>query len=267
MAFYRERGLKELTSEVTHEGVGIGGGFIVGGVVGRQVEKMLFKTPVTDMSPISSKVLAWLANNGAKGAVYLLAKHYDAGSEFAKEATKALAGSIVYDTVLRVANHGYNPADVSLAGYRILGSEAGMEPEKVQKLVQENTLLRTELNKALRRLAGVNTSPQINASPYRARERFAGNIPGSEPWGGNPDMPGQIRYGGPPSPAVAERQRKYGAMPTSADVLERERRYGAMTFQQDPVKTERQRRFGSMEEMGFKPDAKDTSVAKMFNMQ
>ena len=241
MAFYRERGLRELTTEVTHEGVGTGGGFIVGGVVGRQVENMLFKTPVTDTSPISSKLLAWIANNGAKGIVYVLAKHYDAESEFARNATKALAGSIVYDTVLRIANHGYNPAEVNLAGYRILGNEAGMNPEKVQKLIQENTLLRTDLNKALQKLAGV----------YRPAERFAGNIPGSEPWEGNPDLPGQIRYGGPYTPAVEERQRKYGAMP----------------FQQNPVAIERQRKFGAMDGMGFKPDAKDTTIAKMFNMQ
>ncbi len=263
MAFYRERGLKELTSEVTHEGVGIGGGFIVGGAVGRQVENMLFKTPVTPASPISNKLLAWLANNGAKGAVYLLAKHYDAESPFAKEATKALAGSIVYDTILRVANHGYNPADVSLSGYRILGTEAGMEPEKVQRLVQENTLLRTELNKALRKLSGVDSMPGM----YRPAERFAGNIPGSEPWNANPDMPGGIRYGGAPSPAVAERQRQYGAMPTSADVLDRQRRYAQMPFEQNPNTISRQRKYGAMEQMGFMADAKDTSVAKMFNMQ
>lgn len=263
MAFYRERGLKELTTEVTHEGVGIGGGFIVGGMFGRQVENMLFKTPVTSSSPISSKLLAWLANNGTKGAIYLLAKRYDAGSPFAKEATKALAGSIVYDTVLRVANHGYNPADVALAGYRILGNEAGMAPEKVQKLVQENTLLRTELNKALQRLAGIDSAP----GRYRPAERFAGEVPGSEPWGANPDMPGGIRYGGAPSPAVAERQRQYGAMPVPAKVLERQRRYAQMPYEQNPEKTVRQRKYGAMEQMGFKPDSKDTSVAKMFNMQ
>lgn len=264
MALYRERGLKELTSEVTHEGVGIGGGFIVGGAVGRQVENMLFKTPVTSASPISSKLLAWLANNGAKGVVYLLAKRYDADSPMAKEATKALAGSIVYDTVLRVANHGYNPAEVTLSGYRILGSELGMTPEKVQKLLQENTLLRTELNKALQRLAGVNT-PQ---AAYRPAERFAGNIPGSEPWNANPDMPGGIRYGGFTSPAVAERQRQYGAMPITADVADRQTKYGAMPFEQNPEKTDRQRKYGAMmDKLGFMPDAKDTSVAKMFNMQ
>ncbi len=262
MAFYRERGLKELTTEVTHEGVGIGGGFIVGGLVGRQVENILFKTPVTASSTISSKLLAWLANNGAKGAVYLLAKKYDADSPFAKEATKALAGSIVYDTVLRVANHGYNPAEVALAGYRILGTETGMEPEKVQRLVQENTLLRTELNKALQRLAGI---PENVRSPVYPPARETLVAP--------PDSSADFRYGGAPSPAVAERQRRYGAMPTTADVLERQRKYGAMPtqglpFEQHPEKTERQRRFGSMmEKMGFTPDAKDTSVAKMFNMQ
>ena len=116
MALYRQRDIKELTTEVTHEGVGIGGGFMIGGAVGRQVEKMFFRTPVTESSSITNKALAWLANNGAKGIVYVLAKHYDAESEFARNATKALAGSIVYDTVLRIANHGYNPAEVNFGG-------------------------------------------------------------------------------------------------------------------------------------------------------
>ena len=217
MAFYRERGLKDLSTEIGTEGIGIGGGFILGGAVGRQVENMIFKTPVTSDSTIGNKIMAWAANNGAKAAIYLLAKHYDAKSPVTHEATKALAGSIVYDTVLRVANHGYNAADVNLSGYRILGENGS--PEQLNNIVQENQLLRTELNKALTKLA---TMP------------------------GTPDSSADFRYGGAPSPAVAERQRQYGSMPTTPDVYERQKKYGAMPFEQEPGKTSRERHFGFM---------------------
>ena len=217
MAFYRERDLKQLTSEIGSEGIGIGGGMIVGGAVGRQVENMLIKVPVTPDSTLTNKVMAWAANNGSKAVLYMLAKTYDANTPITKEATKALAGSIVYDTILRVVNKGYNPADVNLGGYRILGENG--TPAQMQKVVQENSLLRTELNKALQKLA---------QDPIK------------------PDSPGDFKYSGAPSPAVAERQRAYGAMPLTPDAAERQRKYGAMPFEQSPEKTSRERKFGFM---------------------
>lgn len=229
MAFYRERGLRQLSEEIGTEGIGIGGGFIVGGVIGRQVENMLLKTPVTDISPVKDKLVAWFANNGAKAALYSFARRYDAKSGITREATKALAGSIVYDTILRIANHGYNPADVSLAGYRILGSQS-MGGAKVQQLFQENTLLRTELNKALQKLASIPNVTRLQESPgYRG-----------------PDTSTDFKYGGAPSPAVEERQRQYGSMPWTPDVMERERRFGSMPFEQSQNVVNRQRRYGAM---------------------
>lgn len=232
MAFYRERGLRELGTEISTEGIGIGGGFIVGGAVGRQVENILFKTPVTPDSTITNKVGAWAANNGAKALLYLLAKQYDAKTAITNEATKALAGSIVYDTVLRVVNKGYNPADVNLGGYRILGENG--TPAQMQKVVQENSLLRTELNKALQKLAQ------------------APNAPGSS---------ADFKYGGAPSPAVAERQRAYGSMPLTPDVAERQRKYGAMPFEQSPEKSSRERKYG------FMSYGAETQSAATFGMQ
>lgn len=256
MAFYRERDLKQFTKEVTSEGIGIGGGFIAGGLVGRQVENILVKEPVDEFSPISKKLLAWAANNGAKFALYWLAKRYDAGSEITKEATKALAGSVVYDTVLRIANKGYNPAEVYLAGYRVLGAN-GTTPANVQKLVQENSLLRTELNKALQRLAGVASDVQIRQMPA------------------NPDKPGDFKYGASTMDPY-ERQRRYGsmpvgidsmpippgmnAMPTSPAVSERQRKYGSMPFEQPPDRSGRQRRYG------FSAPTEENSMYEMFGM-
>ncbi len=54
------------------------------------------------------------------------------------------------------------------------------------------------------------------------------------------------------SPAVEQRERRYGAMPfqQSPDTLVRQRHYGSMPFEQSPDVLKRERRFGSM---GFNP--------------
>lgn len=247
MAYYRDRGLIELGNEIVTEGIGIGGGFIAGGLVGRRVENLLIKTPVDPSSTLAQKLTAWAVNNGSKAVLYVLSKHYDYKTEITREATKALAGSIVYDTILRLANDGYNPASVSIGSYRILGSN---DPAVLQRTLQENSLLRTELNKALQRLAGIDRplAEKINAEIQSNPAR--------------PDSPQDFKYGGDISPAVANRQRNYGAMPWTPDVMERQRRYGAMPFEQNPSKTNRERAFGFME-----PHETRTNVAQMFNMQ
>lgn len=226
MAFYRA-GLSGKVSEMAEEGFGVAGGFIAGGIIGRQFENALIKAPVTAVDTFGKKILAATANNGPKIAAWALMKKYDAGSEGTKDAAKALLGSVAYDLLLRVANRGVNPASVDLGGYRILGNGAGLNQASVQRLVQENSILRTELNKAMQKLAGGN----VRAMPV------------------NPDTPGaggDFKYGGPPSPAVENRQRRYGAMPWSPDVMERERRFGAMPFEQNPTKTSREKRYGFM---------------------
>lgn len=226
MAFYRA-GLSGRVSEMAEEGIGVAGGFIAGGILGRQFENALIKVPVTAGDTFSKKVLAAAANNIPKLVGHALMHKYDAGTEGTKDAAKALLGSVTYDVLLRIANKGVNPASVDLGGYRILGNGAGLNQSSVQRLIQENSILRTELNKAMQKLAGGN----IRAMPV------------------NPDMPGaggDFKYGGFTSPAVEQRQRRYGAMPWTPDVMERERRFGAMPFEQSPTKTSREKRFGFM---------------------
>lgn len=222
MAYYR--GIVSATKAIGTEGLGVAGGFIAGGVLGRQVENMVMKgNPVTPTSTLKEKVKGYLANNAPKVLAYVVARKYDAHTETTRDAAKALLGSVAYDTILRLANKGYNPADISIGGYRVLG-------DNTQQLVQENSILRGELNKALAQLAG-------------------------------PDSSYDFRYGGAPSPAVAERQRKFGAMPLTPDVMERQRRFGAMPFEQNPDKTSRERRYG------FMTYPTDTSVGATFAMQ
>ncbi|MDD3474352.1 MAG: hypothetical protein PHP08_00430 [Candidatus Dojkabacteria bacterium] len=246
MAYYRERDLKAFANEVAGDGIGIGGGFIVGGAIGRAIETSLVKDSATasgqvdETSSATKKVLAWAANNGAKAGAYVLAKKFDAKHPMAKKAAESLAGSVVYDSVLRLANKGVNPYDVRMAGYRVLGN--GMNPATVQKLVQENSILRTELNKALQKLAGPGTYPPSPSMP--GTEIPPGRFPGqglAEPGTiiQNPPAPtpptatrewqdyrsyvrqtpyradssADFRYAGDASPAVQQRQREYGAMP------------------------------------------------------
>ena len=124
----------------------------------------------------------------------------------------------MFDTVMRLANHGYNPANVNLMGYRVMN---GQTQDSINKLMQENGILRTELNKALGKLAGMPVITDMPSSPDSARD---------------------FRYAGIPDSTA--RQREFGAMPVSPGVAERQREYGAMPFQQPNVKNDRETRFG-----------------------
>jgi len=241
MAFYRAGPLGKI-SEMAEEGFGVAGGFIAGGILGRQFENALVKVPVTAADSFGKKLYAAAANNVPKVVTRSLLTKYDAGATGTKDASKALLGSVAYDLLLRIANKGVNPASVDLGGYRILGNGAGLNQASVQRIIQENSVLRTELNKAMQKLAGNGV-----------------RIPGMV----SPDMPGRggdFQYGSVQSPAVQNRQRKYGAMPWTPDVMERERRFGAMPFEQNPSKTSREKRYG------FMTYPSETPLA-VFNMQ
>lgn len=211
MAFYRDRGIMDITKEIANEGLGIGGGFIAGGLVGRQVENLIVPTPVGPSSTLGQKLLAWAANNGSKAALYVIAKSYDGHTDMTKKATEAIAGSIVFDTIMRLANNGYNPASATIGGYQVM---EGLDPKKVQSLIQENSVLRTELNKALQQLAGAKG----------------------------------LGFPSSPNPVDAARQRKYGAMPSNPTELERQKKYGSMI--NGPGAIHRQEHFGFMEGSG-----------------
>jgi hypothetical protein len=212
--------------DMVEEGAGSAIGFIGGGTIGRQVEDRLITTPVTAASTLTEKITGWAANNAPKIGLYYLTKDIAKG-EIVTDTRKSLLGSVVFDTVMRVANNGVNPANVTIGGYRVLQNQPN--PQITQKLVQENSLLRTELNKALQKLA-------------------------------TPDSSADFRYGGAVSPAVAERQRSYGFAGTP-DVMERQRKYGAMPFEQNPEKTSRERKYG------FMSYSSETKAAETFGMQ
>lgn len=205
-----ESTLTEVTHSLVTDGFGTAGGFLAAGFVGRQLQTLTGQTDdkVTGLMTLES-LYAWLANNGPKMAVWYLTKGYAATSEVVADARKAMMGSVVFDTILRLTNNGINPASVVIPGIgQVLGSGTGgvaSSPQDVNRLIQENTALRTELNKALQRLA---------------------SQPGVQP-GMIGQAEGPIVQPLPTPPHVQERQKRYGAMqPTN--VQERQKKYGSM---------------------------------------
>jgi hypothetical protein len=182
----RERTLGEVGTSLVAEGAGVTGGFLLAGFVGRQVQDRVKSDAAVIASPTATnKIMAWGANNVPKLVVWYLLKKYttvEPGEVLTpvKEATvdakKAVAGSIVFDTLVRLSKDGINPAEIDLFGYRLLGSGSSESQKSVQsssqadtqRLIQENSALRAELNKALQRLATPAVPAQAQPAPVAA---------------------------------------------------------------------------------------------------
>lgn len=180
MADYTELGgrtLKDVGQALTGEGLGVAGGFILASGIGRIFQnKYMTDAEVAANPNVTNYAKAWAGNNVPKLGLWLLLRKY-ATSEITIDAKKAAAGSVVFDTVMRALNQGTNPASASIAGFQVLGNgtgtvqgagSGGVSSVDVQKLIQENQGLRSELNKALQRLtaAGVNTLPPDTKRKY-----------------------------------------------------------------------------------------------------
>jgi hypothetical protein len=158
----RERTLGEVANTLVAEGVGVGAGFIGASTVGRRIEDYMLPTGV-DGASWSSIIKGWAYNNIPKLAGWYVIRKYTPEvpetrtQEMMMDAKKAIAGSIVFDTLLRTTNHGLPVHDPG--SYKLLGGKgeqvrtAAPPQADVQRLIQENSALRTELNKALQRLA------------------------------------------------------------------------------------------------------------------
>ncbi len=172
----REKTLGEVGTTLIAEGAGVTGGFLLAGFVGRQIQDRVKSDDAVTASPTAAnKVMAWTANNVPKLALWYLLKKYAAvepgealtpTKEATVDAKKAVAGSIVFDTLVRLSQGGINPARVDLFGYRLLGAEPQKSVQSssqadIQRLIQENSALRAELNKALQRLA----TPAVPPAP------------------------------------------------------------------------------------------------------
>ena len=164
----REKTLGEVANTLVTEGVGVGAGFIGASTIGRRVEDYMLPTGV-DPASLMSKVKGWAYNNVPKLAIWYVIRKYvpetpeTRTQEMLMDAKKAIAGSVVFDSLLRATNHGMPVHDPS--GYKLLGGKgeqvrSAAPQADVQRLIQENSALRTELNKALQRLAAPAPAPQ-----------------------------------------------------------------------------------------------------------
>jgi len=256
----REKTLGEVASTLATEGIGVGAGFIGASTIGRRIEDYLLgATVITPVSSLTDKVKGWAYNNVPKVLIWYLLRNYAAvspgepmttGKEILVDAKKAIAGSVAFDTILRLVNSGVPVHDPS--GYKLLGgqdtganktlapapspapAQANLQAD-VQKLIQENSALRTELNKALQRLASV-PAPAAPAPAMQAQVPAPARVQ-AQPTQAPPVVRYQpvptapVRTQQPEMPAYYPeiRERKYGFMETPPAVAERERRYGFAT--------------------------------------
>jgi hypothetical protein len=278
----REKTLGEVGTALASEGLGVTGGFLGAGVLGRQIQNRIKSDADVAANPtISNKIMAWSANNVPKIALWYLLKKYapvEPGEVLTpvKEATvdakKAVAGSIIFDTIVRLSNGGQNTGTVSIFGYQLLSGspetqKSASSQADTQRLIQENSALRSELNKALQRLAQpplpapVAQAPQV-ATPVQAPpQQIYQQAPPVIRY--QPVTPPTVSYiPAPPAqaPAPVQRASEEVAVQTPPVVSERQKKYGFMNFEQTPPAVqERQAKYGFM-----KGGEKD--IASMFGM-
>lgn len=225
-----ERTLGEAGRALIAEGGGSAGGFVGGAFLGRQIQNLI--KPDSAIVSTTDKLLAWGGNNVPKLALWWMGRGYTGVGtvgEAVSDARKALAGSVVFDTIIRLSHAGTNPATASIFGYEVLGNggPGGSGNANVQQVLNENASLRNELNKALQKLAEMQPP---GTSEYR--EIYPGEGMDTTPQG------------------VQQRQKKYSFAAEQA-------------MQQFP----RQRRYAFMESAGFKNAQGAGSIAQMFGFK
>lgn len=203
------------------EGGAVIGGLFIGGMVGKRVENA-FKKGVTTTSPIGDKVLAYAANNIPKGLAWYLIKEYgedkgaNAQTDMAKammvDARKGLMASVALDTFGRATNK-MAPKAFKLWGVDIMGGESSQSgntqalTSNLQRMVQENSSLRGQLNQAMAKLASAPTVQVRELAPPQSHDTRFGMM-ASTPEAENR----RKNYGSMAPPAIEERERRYGAM-------------------------------------------------------
>lgn len=235
--------LGDVASAIVKEGGAVTGGLLLAGFAGRQLENILMgTTPVTPTSSLIDKAKAAGANLAPKVAGWYLLRGRTGAAE---DTRKGVATSAAFDLLMRLTNSGVNPATATVMGYQVLGDGSivgvsGSNPNDVQRLVQENGALRTEVNKL--RNAGI----QVQQTPYAA----------------SPMDPRLPPYVGSQTIPPTERERKFAFMPGM----------GTPGVPQPPVTGHRQTKFGFSGETAVmsssgRPGAAYVQAGKMFGMQ
>ena len=235
---YSKMSVGDVAKSAATEGGAVIAGLIGAGVLGKQVEKYV-KPSVTTASPMLDKAIAWAGNNVPKlGAYYLLRKE---GGKLLKgyevDMGKGVLGSVVLDTLIRFDNNYAPKPAVSLFGIEFLGDKinGSVTPqmqENLQKVLQENSSLRQQLNGAMQRIA--SASPNVTVTPVQSVANF------------------------PP-----DHDRQYGMMQTTPEAENRRKNFGAMT---PPIEDERNRRYGAMNKAQLNFAGESDSAATSFGM-
>lgn len=196
----RLSGVGDVSHRAAQEGIGVAAGFGVAGYTGSFFESR-FKPGVDAFSSTGDKLTALAVNNVPKLALWLGMRMKNPGKDMSDmmwaDAQKGVIGNVGLDVFLRAVNH-LAPPDMNM-GRKVLGQK------DAQRLIQENTALRENYNKALAKLSEV-TGMQIQAPKAKLATPGA---PGS-PAGGELQTPRQKKYAFMPGPAA--RQRKYNFM-------------------------------------------------------
>ena len=212
------------------EGGGVAIGFLGAGALGKLVENKMpyIAKNVVPTSSMTDKIVAWTANNAPKVGLWYLAYKY--GPKKATnmtelmiiDAKKAVVASVVVDSLMRIGNSGAPGAGINLFGIQLMpGNEIpSSNPQlqaSLQKVISENSTLRSQLNQALGKLASSpNPTPAYTTPPEPAGTEF-----GTMPTRGNP------RFGTMPVDQT-KTQKKFGQMRSGELTLDERVTVGAM---------------------------------------
>ena len=234
----------EVATTVATEGGAVVAGLVGAGFAGKQFENIV-KPGVLPTSPMLDKAIAYLGNNGPKVVLYMLLKGQGERGigGYGKDMGKGVLGSVVMDTLMRSGNNFAPGTTFKLFGYDIMsGSEnTNVTPQmqqNMQKVLQENSSLRQQLNGALQRIA--SASPNVNVTPIRTAQP-------------------QTIYAPPPP----DHDRAYGMMQTTPESENRREEFGAMT---PPIEDERNRNFGQMNKAQLNFAGETDNIASAFGM-
>lgn len=172
---YSKMSVGEVAKSAATEGGAVIAGLIGAGVLGKKIEKLVKPVAVTSASPMLDKAIAWAGNNVPKlGAYYLLRK--EGGKMlhgYEVDMGKGVLGSVVLDTLIRFDNNYAPKPAVSLFGIEFLGDKANESvtpqmQQNMQKVLQENSSLRQQLNGAMQRIA--SASPNVIVTPMQSAQ-------------------------------------------------------------------------------------------------
>jgi len=227
------------------EGGAVTLGLLGAGFVGKQIENMV-KKGVTKTSPMTDKLMAFVGNNAPKAALWYVTKEYlepkttstnDFGKMVASDARKGMMASIAFDTLMRASNDLAPVTFPKVFGIDVMTGNQGTPNQNngnvqqlqsnLQRMVQENSSLRGQLNQAMTKLASAPTVNVHELTPPQSHDT------------------------------------RFGMMQTTPEAENRRRNFGAMT---PPIEAERNRRYGAMDKKALNFAGEDESVSAMYGM-